>query len=58
MAKFGRFDNRNKKAGRNKKNSIDKDTRIKESENDWYDKNKFRQAVANMEYSEETETSK
>lgn len=29
MAKFGRFDSRNKKKNRNKKNSLSKDTKIK-----------------------------
>ena len=43
MAKFGRFDYRNKKKDRNKKNSINRVKRIKETE-DEFDKNKFKQS--------------
>lgn len=34
MAKFGRFDPRNKKQGRNKRKSIHKDIRIHENDKD------------------------
>ena len=34
MAKFGRYDPRNKKKDRNKKNSIEKDWRIKSTTNE------------------------
>jgi hypothetical protein len=44
MAKFGRFDYRNKKKDRNKKNSINRVKRIRETE-DEFDKNKFKQSV-------------
>jgi hypothetical protein len=44
MAKFGRFDYRNKKKDRNKNNSISKVNRIRETE-DGFDKKKFKQAV-------------
>ena len=44
MAKFGRFDYRNKKKDRNKKNSINRVKRIRETE-DEFDKNKFKQTV-------------
>ena len=41
MAKFGRFDYRNKKKDRNKNNSINRVNRIRETEDD-FDKKKFR----------------
>jgi len=44
MAKFGRFDYRNKKKDRNKNNSINRVKRIRETE-DGFDKKKFKQAV-------------
>ena len=44
MAKFGRFDYRNKKKDRNKRNSINRVKRIRETE-DEFDKNKFKQSV-------------
>ncbi len=44
MAKFGRFDYRNKKKDRNKNNSINRVNRIRETE-DGFDKKKFKQAV-------------
>ena len=44
MAKFGRFDYRNKKKDRNKKNSVNRVKRIRETE-DEFDKNKFKQSV-------------
>jgi|MDTC01.1.fsa_nt_gb hypothetical protein len=44
MAKFGRFDYRNKKKDRNKNNSINRVNRIRETEDD-FDKKKFKQAV-------------
>jgi hypothetical protein len=34
MAKYGRFDPRNKKNGRNKSHSLNRDIRIKDSEKD------------------------
>ena len=48
MAKFGRFDHRNKKKERNKKNSINRVKRIKEADEEWYDKSKFRQALGKI----------
>jgi hypothetical protein len=48
MAKFGRFDHRNKKKDRNQKNSINRVKRIKETEDDWYNKIKFKQTVEKL----------
>jgi|TARA_R100001463_G_scaffold109238_1_gene163890 hypothetical protein len=53
MAKFGRFDYRNKKKDRNKKNSINRVKRIRETE-DEFDKNKFKQSVERIFLADES----
>lgn len=44
MAKFGRYDSRNKKKDRNKNNSINRVKRIRETEDEFH-KKKFKQFV-------------
>jgi len=50
MAKYSRFDPRNKKSGRNKQRSIERDLRIHEEEKQ---RNKYRYAKVDWVYNED-----
>jgi hypothetical protein len=53
MAKYTRFDPRNKKNGRNKNRSLVKDVRIRDAEHSKNEKYKFKKIVIKNEIDEE-----
>ena len=53
MAKFDRFDPRNKKKDRNKKNSLNKDVRIREEESRSANQMLLREIVGEDDYIEQ-----
>ena len=53
MAKFDRYDPRNKKKDRNKKNSLNKDVRIREEENRTANQMLLREIVGEDDYIEQ-----
>ena len=53
MAKFDRYDPRNKKKDRNKKNSLNKDVRIHEEENRTANQMLLREIVGEDDYIEQ-----
>lgn len=55
MAKYGRFDPRNKKNGRNKSHSLNRDIRIKESEKDVRKKKPFLVSWTTLEEEDSSE---
>lgn len=57
MAKYTRFDPRNKKNGRNKNRSLVKDVRIRDAENSKNEKYKVKQSMVLSETDEEANTS-